>query len=123
VANVDQDLSKPIYYNKGIINDISQLEYGMLGIPKPTTIFYLNLDRSLNDILLQKDLGKDGGDIHEKNHTLLDKAANIGLQLAEERGWNIIECGNDDNTAILKPEVIHAKIAAIADELIANSKG
>jgi dTMP kinase len=118
VPDENLDLSKPLPYDSKLVEDINYLEYFILGLPKPDAIFYLNLDRKINDVLLKKDLGTDGGDIHEKNHTLLDKAANIGLQLAQKYNWNIIQCNNPRSSSILNPQAIHLNITKIVDTMI-----
>lgn len=107
----DINLKNMDTYDNTFIEKISQLEFDILGLPKPDIIIYLDLDRKLNDNLLDKDLGKDGGDIHEKNHNLLDKASVVGSLIAKNYGWKQIPC-NDDN-GILSIDEIHKKIIEV----------
>lgn len=105
--NVDLNKSLPI--NWKMADDIEKLEYDILGLPKPDHIIFLALSRKNNDILLEKDLGKDGGDIHENDHNLLDRAAAVGFELAKKYHWETIHCDSEDG-GIQSIDVIHNMI-------------
>lgn len=112
----DIDLTTIDTYDNTFIEKLSQLEFDILGLPKPDMIIYLDLDRKFNDILLNKDLGKNGGDIHERDHGLLDKASIVGSLIARDYGWNRIIC-NDEN-GIFSIEDIHKNIIKEVEPLL-----
>lgn len=102
-------------YDDSFIKKLSTLEFDILGLPQPDMIIYLDLDRKFNDLLLDKDLGKGGGDIHERNHSLLDKASIVGSLVARDYGWNRIIC-NDEN-GIFSIQTIHNEIVKNVEKL------
>lgn len=93
---------------------IEQLEYQIVGLPRPNITIYLDMDRGMNKTLLDEDTEKSGKDILESNEKLLDRVNIIGKQLANLCNWSIIKC-NDDQRVFSKEE-IHEKIKdTIAD--------
>jgi dTMP kinase len=117
---VNYDPEKPIkdQIDMQLIENISSLEYDMLKIPRPDEIFYLSLDREVEDKLLDKECEgkKVRGDIHENDETHLDKAALIGAELANLYEWHIIDCNCDLGNHILPPDDIHNMIFKYLEE-------
>lgn len=114
------DLNKPLPINWKMAEDVETLEYDILGLPKPDHIIFLALSRENNDILLKKDLGENGGDIHENNHSLLDRAAAVGMELAKKYHWEIINCDSKDR-GIQSIEFIHEMIKGLLAHDIENA--
>lgn len=106
------NLNSSLPINWKMVEDIETLEYNILGLPRPDHIIYLALSRENNDILLNKDIGEDGGDVHEKNHFLLDKAAVVGMELAKKYHWEIIDC-NSEEGGIKSIKSIHEMIKGL----------
>lgn len=88
------------------------LEYNLLGIPKPNLIFFIEMpvEKSLELARARADY-KTGGkkDIHEEDPTHLQKAYDNGLNLAKKLGWTIIHCV-DENGNLKTIEEIHKEI-------------
>ena len=88
------------------------LEYNLLGIPKPNLIFFIEMpvEKSLELARARADY-KTGGkkDIHEEDPTHLQKSYDNGLNLANKLGWTIIHCV-DENGNLKAIEEIHKEI-------------
>ena len=90
------------------------LEYNLLGIPKPNLIFFIEMpvEKSLELARSRADY-KTGAkkDIHEEDPTHLQKSYDNGLNLAKKLGWTIVHCV-DENGNLKTIEEIHKEIMA-----------
>ncbi|MBQ9458511.1 MAG: thymidylate kinase [Oscillospiraceae bacterium] len=69
-------------------------EYGLLELPKPTAVFYLDVPTELTEKLMRERERKSGtsADIHERDEAYLRACRATGRQLADEYGWLRVEC-------------------------------
>lgn len=84
-------------------------EYGLLGLPAPDRVVFLDMPARLSFQLIRKRQGEQG-DIHEKNHAYLEKCRANALDVCRKYGWIHINCADGD--AIKSPERIHGEILA-----------
>ena len=100
------------------------LEYNLLGIPKPNLIFFIEMpvEKSLELARARADY-KTGGkkDIHEEDPTHLQKSYDNGLNLAKKLGWTIIHCV-DENGNLKSIEDIHKEIMAETTNYLTTHK-
>lgn len=89
---------------------IIDFEQNILRIPKSDKVFYLYLEKQLALKLLLNRKENDGlkHDIHEIDLDYQEKVRNVGITLAQEFNWEIIECGK--NGKIRDIEDIHEEI-------------
>lgn len=121
IYQVARDLNKRMEYvlnirSYNLIHKLLKLENDYLGVPKSDKVIYLNLDPEFNKVLMKKDLGNDGGDIHEKDELLLDTVWYVGNTLAASNYWDMIQC--NDDTRMFSIEEIHEKIVNVVDPMI-----
>lgn len=88
-------------------------EYEKLGIPKPDSIFYLEMKPELSRMLLQKRAEQTGRtvDIHESDAGYLDRCYEAALYASEKLGWTVIRCYEGDS--LRTREEIHAQILSL----------
>ena len=72
---------------------IEKLEYGMLDLPHPDQVIYLNLPREISKKLI--DERNNPKDINEIDDDFLLKVSTHGLWCARIMGWDIIDCYNE----------------------------
>lgn len=80
---------------------LENLEYNDLRLPKPDITFFLDLKPELSKKLREERGELKAGttkDIHESNYEYLINCYKIGMEVAKNKGWNIIKCYNEDNT-------------------------
>ena len=81
------------------INWIEDFEYSKLGIPSPNLVVFLNVPIEYTFSLMEnrenKITGDKAKDIHESNKEYLIKSYNSAIELANIKGWIIINCVKD----------------------------
>lgn len=103
-----------------LIYKIEQLEYNILGLPRPDAVVYLKLDREGQKYLIENDHQDKGlkNDYHESNEKLLERVSEVGIQLARLCEWNIVNCFDESNHSIFSKEEILEKIVhGLSDKL------
>ena len=100
------------------------LEYNLLGIPKPNLIFFIEMpvEKSLELARSRADY-KTGAkkDIHEEDPTHLQKSYDNGLNLAKKLGWTIIHCV-DENGNLKSIDEIHKEIMTETTNYLSSHK-
>ena len=96
-----------------LVELIESIEYGELGIPKPSSVFYLSVPTDISSELMMKKekrnyLGGEKRDLAERNVAHQDRTRAAYLRLAKEKDWLIVECVSDG--AMRLPEDIHEEI-------------
>ncbi len=95
-------------------------EYGLLKLPKPDLIFFIEMPVEKSIELAKARAEYKSGenkDIHEEDTEYMTRSYNNGLSLAKQLGWNIIHCV-DKNDNIKHIEDIHKEIMEIATEFL-----
>ncbi len=84
-----------------LCNWLENLEYTIFGMPKPDTVFLLDVPLSISkEMVLNKSKrsytdAKE--DIHESAHGYLEEVFSMYLELGKCRGWQKIECTRDSH--------------------------
>lgn len=99
-------------------------EFEKLGLPRPDLVFFIEMPvhKSI-ELAHAREQYKTGEqkDIHEENQNYLTNSYNNGLSLANQFGWKLIHC-LDENGNLKTREAIHSEILQIAKEFLANRK-
>lgn len=85
-------------------------EYGLLGLPKPTAVLYLDVPIELTERLMRsrEAANHTDADIHERDDAYLRACREAGGQLAADYGWQRIDCSRDGEMRTI--EDIHREI-------------
>lgn len=102
---------------KEYIEWLEDMEYNIMGIPRPDLVILLDMPPRQREKLKQKrdkELGgkaSSGGtkDIHEKDSKHLDESYAVAKEVAKELGWYILEC-EDSKGRLRTEEDIHEEI-------------
>lgn len=84
-----------------LISWISNLEYGVYGLPKPDLVFFLDMPvRYSTPLVLKKkkrSYTDEKLDLHEAATGYLERVACVFKSLAQSEKWNIISCVKENN--------------------------
>ena len=105
---------------KKYLDWLFDLEFNIYGLPKPTTVFFLNMPPEKVKELIKNRENKfthdTKRDIHERNPEHLKDAYQAACDLVSTYGWNQIDCVKDDE--IRTREDIHNEIYSIVKKQI-----
>lgn len=91
---------------------VADYEYNILGIPKPTAVFYLDVAPEISAGLRENRMNKMDGtntkDIHEADLAYMKASYDTALYLAKHQQWLPIQCVS--NNTIESVDTIHEKI-------------
>ncbi|MBO4914134.1 MAG: thymidylate kinase, partial [Oscillospiraceae bacterium] len=75
-------------------NWLFDFEYRLLGLPKPTEVFYLDVPTELTERMMRERerASHTDADIHERDEGYLRSCREAGEQLAAAYGWRRIDC-------------------------------
>ena len=78
----------------GFLDWLFHYEYGLLGIPAPDAVIYLEVDPQISQKLMEGRYGGDEGkkDIHERNVAYLQDSARAAAYCARRLGWHTVQC-------------------------------
>jgi dTMP kinase len=81
---------------KAFLDWLFGFEYGLLGLPKPDAVFYLDVPTELTERLLRERERENhtSADIHERDEAYLRACREAGGQLVEEYGWLRVDCSH-----------------------------
>ena len=89
----------PVDKQELFIDWVKKVEYGILGLPVPDMIFFLDIPPAITrSLVLKKDIRSyttEKEDIHEKNSSYLEKVYDVYKSIAVKDHWNIINCISD----------------------------
>ena len=73
-------------------------EYGLLGLPRPDQVIFLDMPLEVAQALLAGRYGGDGSrkDIHERDLHYLKNCRESALYAAGKRGWSVVSCATAD---------------------------
>ena len=85
------------------INWLEDIEYNIMGIPKPDLVILLDMPPKVRAELKRKRDKEQGGlassgegvDIHELDTSHLDKSYYVAKEVADIQGWYIVSCVNE----------------------------
>lgn len=84
---------------KVFLDWLFEFEYGLLGLPAPTAVFYLDVPTGLTERMLRRREAetRTSADIHERDEAYLLACRETGEQLVEDYGWQRIDCACGDS--------------------------
>ena len=99
------------------IDWLSDFEYGLYGLPKPSVKIFLDVPPKISAALMKERLNKFSGeaekDIHERDKDYLEKTYENARFVAENYGFKIVLCVKDGKLRSI--EDIQEEIRQIAD--------
>lgn len=93
-------------------------EYGLLELPEPTAVFYLDVPTELTERMMRSREAKShtSADIHERDEAYLRACREAGEQLVTDYGWQYVDCSRGGEMRSI--EDIHEEIYRRAKELL-----
>ena len=114
-ANAVHQLSKidDVSEKEKFLEWLFDFEYGLLKIPSPDLVIYLEMPTEISLALLEKRCDDTGAskDIHEEDKNHLSKSRDAAIYACEKLGWHRITCGKDGKP--FERKGIHEKIYGI----------
>lgn len=115
---VHQASKLPKHERTDYLNWLFDLEYRLLGLPKPDLVIYLDMPTEITEHMMRQREANTGthADIHEQDETYLKNCrANAG-EVVRQCGWSIIDCAckNEPRT----PEDIHEQVYRMVKKLL-----
>ncbi len=97
-SNAIHQMSKlpPEEWN-GYLRWLEDYEYGLLGLPRPDAVVFLDMPPEISQKLLSSRYGgkEDRKDIHERDRAYLLSCRRAALYAADRCGWQVVPCGRD----------------------------
>jgi dTMP kinase len=101
---------------------LTQLEYGLYGLPKEDLVLYMRMNvaeaQRLVGMKESREYTSLRRDLHEADSSHLREAASVYDRLALATNWATIDCsmaGSGDTAEMLRPDEIHAQVIATFD--------
>ena len=93
-------------------------EYGLLGLPAPALVFYLDVPTELTEKMMRKREAETNtsADIHEQDDAYLRACRENAKKIAQTLGWQRIDCARDG--ALRSIEEIHEEIYALIKKML-----
>ena len=106
----------PAEEREGFLAWLAEYEYGLLGLPRPDAVLFLDMPAEVSEGLLSVRYGgeEQKKDIHERSTQFQRSCRESALFAAQRCGWQVIPCA--ENGAALPIEEIHARILAALGE-------
>lgn len=91
---VHQASKLPRRERRAYLDWLFDFEYNLLGLPKPTTVFYLDVPTELAErmLRLREAETSTSADIHERDEAYLRACRETGAQLVADYGWQHVDC-------------------------------
>ena len=118
-SNISHQMAKlPSEKWKEYVEWLTTFEYGLLELPAPDLVIYLDMHPKASEMLLSKRYNGDEGkkDLHEKNYAYMLQCRDAALFAAQKLGWKTVQCSNDD-FQVLSVEEISNRIINIVKTL------
>ena len=95
---------------KDFLDWLARFEYGLMGLPEPDLVLYLDVDLAVSrrQLRARQDATHTDADIHERDEAYLAECLAAGRFAAEHYGWTRIQCVRDG--ALRAVEDIHEEI-------------
>ncbi len=100
------------------IHWLNELEYGILGLPKPDCVIFLDMPPACSLKLRQERNALKQGltqDIHEADQTYLQNAYDNAIGIAKHQAWHTISCVANEQIRTI--EDIHAEIVQTIENM------
>ena len=94
------------------------LEYRLLGLPKPDLVIYLDMPTEITEQMMRRREQTTGthADIHEQDETYLKNCRANAKEIVKACGWSVVDCAEDEKPRT--PEDIHAQVYQLVKKLL-----
>ncbi len=98
------------------LNWLQAYEYGLLGLPRPDRVIFLDMPLDISQRLLSTryEGNEAKKDIHERDLNYLRTCRESALYAAEKMGWDLVSCG--ENGQPLPIDTISERLIALVTE-------
>lgn len=98
------------------LNWLQDYEYGLLGLPCPDRVIFLDMPLDISQRLLSNRYAGDEAkkDIHERDLHYLQTCRESALYAAEKMGWSLVSCG--ENGQPLPIDMISERLISLVTE-------
>lgn len=98
---------------KQYLDWLFQLEYELLGLPRPDLVIYLDMPTEITEKMMRRREEATGthADIHEQDEVYLKNCRANAKEIVKDCGWTVIHCAKDGEPRT--PEDIHAQVYRI----------
>lgn len=95
---------------------LQEYEYGLLGLPRPDRVIFLDMPLEISQRLLSTRYEGDEAkkDIHERDLNYLRTCRESALYAADKMGWDLVSCG--ENGQPLPIDTISERLIALVTE-------
>lgn len=115
---VHQASKLPDAERKSYLDWLFDLEYRLLGLPKPDLVVYLDMPTEIAEQMMRQREQATGthADIHEQDEAYLKKCRANAREVVNICGWTVIDCADGDHPRT--PEDIHRQVAGIVERVL-----
>lgn len=95
---------------------LQDYEYGLLGLPRPNRVIFLDMPLDISQRLLSNRYAGDEAkkDIHERDICYLQTCRESALYAADKMGWSLVSCG--ENGQPLPIDTISERLITLVTE-------
>ena len=103
---------------KAYLDWLFDLEYRLLGLPKPNLVIYLDMPTEITEQMMRRREQTTGthADIHEQDETYLKNCRANAKEIVKACGWSVVDCAEDEKPRT--PEDIHAQVYQLVKKLL-----
>ena len=115
---VHQASKLPDGERQAFLDWLFDLEFRLLGLPKPDLVLYLDMPRTLTEQMLRRREADTGvrADIHEQDTAYLERCQSSARAIAKECGWTVVDCAADGHPR--SPEDIHGQVLETVNNIL-----
>ena len=115
---VHQASKLPESERKSYLDWLFDLEYRLLGLPKPDLVIYLDMPTEITEQMMRRREQTTGthADIHEQDETYLKNCRANAKEIVKACGWSVVDCAEDEKPRT--PEDIHAQVYQLVKKLL-----
>ena len=115
---VHQASKLPESERKVYLDWLFDLEYRLLGLPKPDLVIYLDMPTEITEQMMRRREQTTGthADIHEQDEAYLKNCRANAKEIVKACGWSVVDCAEDEKPRT--PEDIHAQVYQLVKKLL-----
>lgn len=115
---VHQASKLPESERKAYLDWLFDLEYRLLGLPRPDLVIYLDMPTEITGRMMRRREQATGthADIHERDAAYLKSCRASAGEVAKACGWSVISCA--DGSEPRAPEDIHRQVVETVREML-----
>ncbi|MCF2616892.1 thymidylate kinase [Oscillibacter valericigenes] len=115
---VHQASKLPESERKAYLDWLFDLEYRLLGLPKPNLVIYLDMPTEITEQMMRRREQTTGthADIHEQDEAYLKNCRANAKEIVKACGWSVVDCAEDEKPRT--PEDIHAQVYQLVKKLL-----